>query len=348
MFMKLIHLAKMTWMFTWRWLFIDAIIFKGGTDEKALLIGFLLAAVIIVVFNKTLLTWPLVRLVLRKRVIIPANSWGSDGAVPGESPKKASGPAFAPPKNFRSPELEGTTITSAIEKGRITGYEPTTLETERPKVPDTPHMTGAPGAGLHNASEMDEINIELGVRGEENFARALAKADLINRFETIWSVPVPDYEHFQLAHYQADIDCVLATNDTIYLVDLKNYKSGAVRYYHKEKNLYCEDTMTGQQVGAVKTMSVNMYNATNALRNHFPGVSFTPVVVFMPTDKGEGFIDNVLWPGGIPAMNLSQFLYKAKTEPDFSQDAPHAGAVRRIKSLLFMTRKSGDGDYSGL
>jgi hypothetical protein len=338
MFTKLFHLAKMTWMFTWRWLFIDAVIFKGGTDEKALLIGFLIAAVIIFGFNKTLLTWPLVRLVRRKRVIIPSNGWGSDGAVPPEKPKKAPEPAFIPTTKFRDPELEGKLLTSSIENGRITGYEPSALEAQ--PVPSTAMMTGAPGAGLHNATGMEEENIKLGVQGEENFARALAAAGLINRFATVWSVPVLDPFEYKLNRYLTDIDCVLATDDTVFLVDLKNYKSGAVRYYHKGNELFCEDTMTGQQVGETKSMSRNMAMATDALRKHFPDINFTPVVVFMPTDKGEGFIDNVVWPDNIPAMNLSQFLFKLKTETNFDwKTTAHAGVVGRIGHLLTMKRE---------
>jgi len=337
MFTKLLHLAKMTWMFTWRLLVIDAILFKGKTDDKALLIGFILAAVLIFVFNKTLLTWPLVRLIRRKRVIIPANGWGSDAAVPPETPKKEPAPTPVPTTKFRDPKLEGEMLAGAIENGRITGYEPSTLENQ--PVPDAIMMTGVPGSGLHGAAGLEEGNIELGVQGEENFARALSVAGLINRFATVWSVPVLDPFEYKLNRYLTDIDCVLATDDTVFLVDLKNYKSGAVRYHHKGNILYCEDTMTGQQVGEMKSMSRNMAMATSALRTHFPEVNFTPVVVFMPTDKGEGFIDNVVWPDNIPAMNLSQFLFKLKTEPNFDwKTTVHAGVVARIGNLLNLKR----------
>jgi hypothetical protein len=333
MFTKVLHIAKMTWMFSWRLLILDAIVFKGAIDEKAILISFITATVFVVGFNKTFLTWPLVRLIRKKRVIIPANAWGSDAVVAPTEPKREPTPAAVPTTKFRSPETAATVIDGAIEKGRITGYEPSTLEAL--PVPATLTMTGTPGSGLNDASGMDQDNIDLGIKGEANFARALSVAGLIHRFRTIWSVPVPDRDIFKIAQYSADIDCVLATDETVFLIDLKNYKSGAVRYYHKGIQLYCEDSMTGQQVGDPKTMSRNMANATEALRKHFPKVNFTPVVVFMPTDKGEGFVDKVFWPGNIPAMNLSQFFYKLNTESDFSYDTtPHAGAFSLIASLL--------------
>jgi hypothetical protein len=338
MIIKAVHVLQMTWMFIWRLVIVDAIFLGGRGVENIFLISLVAAVVIAFGFKKTILFWPLARLFMKRRVIIPSTEWARDaGLEPEEQAKKAKSEPV-PTTQFRSPEVSETVIGSAIEKGRITGFEPTTLEAL--PIPDVFMMKGTPGAGLNNAEGMEQVNIELGIKGESNFARALSVAGLINRFATVWSVPVPDKNSFVLAQYSADIDCVLATNETIFLIDLKYYKSGAVRYYNKGSQLYCEDSMTGQQVGDPRTMSMNMSSATEALRGHFPTVNFTPVVVFMPTDNGEGFIDNVFWTGNIPAMNLSQFLYKVKTESDFDwRTTPHAGTVGRIEHLLDMKRK---------
>jgi hypothetical protein len=341
MFTKLIHLAKMTWMFTWRLLIIDAIIFKGGTDEYALVAGFILAAVMVFGFKQTLLTWPLIRLVTKKRVIIPSNSWGSNAITAPTKPVKKY---KQPSRTKNQPEVEHKAYRdSASENGRITGYEPGMLA--KYPVPTVSSMTGVPGSGLLNATEMTKTNVNLGMQGEENFARALFVEGLIHRFRTIWSVPVPDQEEFKPGPYSTDIDCVLATGNTIYLVDLKNYKSGAVQYHNKGNQLYCEDNITGEQVGEVKTMSRNMEMATTAMQHHFPKANILPVVVFMPTNKGEGFINKVVWPGGVQAMNLSQFLYKLKAEPDFSLQSSDAGAFLRIERLLPPEKETRQKEY---
>ena len=36
------------------------------------------------------------------------------------------------------------------------------------------------------------------------------------------------------------------------------------------------------------------------------------VVVFVPTDNGQPGVENVVWPGGVPAMTLPEFLKMLK------------------------------------
>ena len=341
MFTKLIHFAKMSWMLFWRFTIIGVILF-GGRYNDAIFWGSLIAAGIMVfVFNRTLLTWPIVRLIMRKQVVIPANGWAGDHS--SQRPTQ-SAPSYAP--NHYAPQGKGPgrphlgpiggpstvgTVQVATENGRITGFEPRTLQS-RP-VPKMHSMIGAPGAGLQGAQGMAQINIDLGVQGEENFARALAATNQLHRFSTIWSVPVPDFKSFTPGKYDTDIDCIVATSTAIFLVDLKNYKSGNVRYTSQGDQLYCEDVPTGQAVGQPKKMSHNMEMATAAVRNHFPKANIVPVVVFMPTDKGEGVLENVVWPGGIPAMNLTEFLSVLAQQQDFSWNLPHGGAVSRLANF---------------
>ncbi len=338
MFTKLIHFAKMSWMLFWRMSLIGVFFFAGRVDSSMLLwIALGSAAVLVFIFNRTLLTWPIVRLLLGKPVLIPANSWGSN-AVKGpakpvtRAPHRGRGPRTAPVQ-APVPTIPGY-VPTATANGRMTGYEPSALET-RP-VPRAPMMVGEPGAGLHGAKGMSQTNIDLGVRGEQNFARALAASGQLGRFGTIWSVPVPDQDSFRPGPYGTDIDCILATSSAIFLVDLKNYKSGDVRYHSYGQDLYCTDAATGAQVGEVKGMSRNMEMATSAVRKHFPQANIVPVVVFMPTDKGEGVLENVVWPGGVPAMNLSEFLSVLANQQDFAWDQPLAGPFSRLSNLLNM------------
>lgn len=340
MFTKLIHFAKMSWMLFWRMTLIGAILMGGSRIDGTMLLWISLgvSAILVFVFNRTLLTWPLARLIFRKRVVIPANSWGSDAAkAPAKpvtrAPHRGRGGPSAPPVHAPAPTITGY-VSTASANGRMTGYEPAILEA-RP-VPRGLMMIGEPGAGLHGAKGMSQTNIDLGVRGEQNFARALEAAGQVNRFGTIWSVPVPDQDRFIPGPYGTDIDCILATSSAIFLVDLKNYKSGDVRYYNRGNELYCEDVATGKQVGEVKTMTRNMEMATKAVRKHFPQANIVPVVVFMPTDKGEGVLENVVWPGGVPAMNLSEFLSVLANQQDFAWGQPQAGSFSRLSNLLTM------------
>lgn len=340
MFTKLIHFAKMSWMFIWRFTFVSALVFGGRYMEALIPAAFILAGLSSFVFHRTLLTWPLLRLVTGKRVIIPSDSWGSD-AIPAASNQRPAGHTARPSAGSGpgKPHVGpvgggGIRLGTASRNGRITGFEPKSLEA-RP-VPNVPAMIGTPGAGLHGATGMSQTNIQLGVKGEENFARALDATGQIRRFGTIWSVPVPDQERFIPGPYGTDIDCVLATGSAIFLIDLKNYKSGDVRYTAQGDALYCEDVATGKLIGDVKTMGRNMEMATTAVRRHFPKANIVPIVVFMPTDKGEGLIENVNWPGGIPAMNLTEFLSVLAQQQDFNWQLPHAGAFGLMGNLLKM------------
>lgn len=330
MFTKLIHFAKMSWMLTWRLLVISTLLFAGRHNDLAPWIALVASGVSVFVFNRTLMTWPIFRLFTGKRVVIPADGWGND--LPPTKRQQSSGPRRGPAKPTTAPT--GAVLSVASSNGRMTGFEPNKLE-GRP-VPTAPSMVGAPGAGLHGAKGMTQTNIALGVKGEENFARALSATNQLNRFGTIWSVPVPAQDRFEPGKYETDIDCILSTGSAIFLVDLKNYKSGNVRYYNQGNQLYCEDVATGKLVGEPKTMSRNMEMATSAVRGHFPQANIVPVVVFMPTDKGEGNLDNVVWPGGVPAMNLTEFLSVLANQQDFNWKLPHAGAVGRLGNLLTM------------
>lgn len=333
MFTKLIHFAKMSWMLIWRLLLLDALFFAGRFDTQFLAAAVIGSFVSVFFFNRTLVTWPLIRLLRKRPAVIPAD--GFDGAA-RPRPTRPSGYQRGPVKvKPQAPTVPtGGTLATASANGRITGFEPSALKART--VPATPSMIGVPGAGLHGATGMTQTNITLGVAGEENFAKALSATGQIGRFGTVWSVPVPDQDRFVPGPYGTDIDCVLATGSAIFLVDLKNYKSGDVRYHSSGNLLYCEDGATGKQVGEVKTMSRNMEMATNAVRRHFPSANIVPVVVFMPTDKGEGVLDNVVWPGGIPAMNLTEFLSVLANQQDFSWNLPHAGALGRMGNLLTM------------
>lgn len=323
---KLFHLVKMSWMFSWRLLIVSVAISAGRLNDAVIPVAVILAAVMIFGFNKALRTWPLARLLTRALWLIPADTWGPESQ---ETHKKylaekekawhrkqsRKNPSYRLPTKLR-PKIENWRG-SASEQGRMTGFEPKFLQSD--PVPVGVLMRGKPGENLGTGSDFSQENIDLGKAGEENFAKALAKTRLLNRFFTAWSVPVPDKDAAWLSAnaFGWDIDCVLVTGSTIYLVDLKNYKGGSVKYETFEDMLYCFDIPTGDHVDEPKQMSKNMFRAAATLRKHFPDLQIAPVVVFMPTNKGEALLDDVFWPGMIPAMNLAQFLDVLSSQPDY-------------------------------
>lgn len=214
--------------------------------------------------------------------------------------------------------------------GTITGFEPSKLETI--ELEDHPLMHGSPGAGL-SGSGFGQRQVQLGQIGEENFARALQSQGLLQRFSTFWSVHMPDTVIGASNTFQSDIDCVLITSKSVWLIDVKNYVQGDVTW-HRENlpdtgranrerpHLIAVDNQTGGYVGKPRPMSQNMKLATERFtaRMTKAGINFKvkPVVVMMPRDDGIGQLPKVTWPEQIPATDLSSLLSWLSTEQPFN------------------------------
>lgn len=321
---KIRQFLKMSWMFSWRVLAITAIVRGQIASWEFILMAVAAAAVMAFVLNRAVEIWPLFKLVARRRLpIVKANGDGYE-EVETLIPVKVS--------KLERPRIP--TVQTATTNGRMTGFEPASLNPL--PLPAHHNMTGVPGDGLLSATNLDEINIALGVQGEENFAKAIAKVCDIGDYRSVWSVPVPDSKKFAPSAYETDIDCVLVTENVMFLIDLKFYKSGGVTYTHEGNQLYCTDNATGSHVGDAKTMSRNMEMATSAVKAHFSGFNVIPVIVFMPTDKGAGNIVRVEWPGEIPAMNLTEFLEILSKQSGFVEGSELSRAATKIGLLRKM------------
>lgn len=221
----------------------------------------------------------------------------------------------------------------ATERGVISGYEPEALKSVQ--LPDLPLMHGSPGAGLSD-SGFDKGAVRAGQTGEVNFAKALVKSGLIQRFATFWSIHMLSKDTY--GKEQSDVDCAIVTGHTIYLVDLKYYPGGNVAYRTKDgQQLYCYDVPTGQQIGQPKKMSKNMQMAVERFRSRYKNYGSFGLqarVVLVPTNSGVGRIDGVKWPGGIPAVMLPDFLAELQAEPSFVESLDSDLVRRTFQGLL--------------
>ncbi|MGO3877346.1 nuclease-related domain-containing protein [Corynebacterium casei] len=224
------------------------------------------------------------------------------------------------------------TIVAATKKGRMTGFEPHVLDGY--EMPQSNMIHGSPGLGL--ASAKFEVNaIKAGQIGEINFAKALSKQKLLTRFHTFWSLHMLGTDTYSKEEY--DVDCAIVTGDRVWLVDLKYYASGDVTYT-SEDGIYLKtiDNETGAFIGAPKKMSRNMSMALERFRKRYKNYSY-PLearVVLIPTKNGEGYINDVSWPGGIPLVTLTQFLSELSQESDFEQNLNSEMIVRTFSGLV--------------
>lgn len=217
-------------------------------------------------------------------------------------------------------------------QGRFTGLEPSALTAV--ELPALANLYGSPGAGL-SGSGFGADKIAKGQDGELNFARALQHTGQLDRFATFWSVHMPDEAVGASTTYSSDIDCVVVTGRSIYLLDMKNYTQGDVTWIMEDDALRLIDNPTGGYIGKARSMSRNMELAADRVQKKFRalgvGHEVRARVVFMPTDNGIGTIaPDVLWPGGISAENLDRTINELTAEPPFDPAAPDSEHIVRV------------------
>lgn len=201
-------------------------------------------------------------------------------------------------------------------------------------------MFGTPGAGL-DSSGFAKSKVAKGQLGEQNFAKALAAERMLDRFATFWSIYIPDEYVGRNEKYSSDIDCVVVTGRTIFVLDIKYYMQGDITWKtHDSGKLVAVDNPTGAYVGSPRTMSRNMEMAhalvsrrSQDARLPYKVVSY---VVLMPTNHGIGTVEpGTVWPGDIPVLTLPAMLDMLQAEPSINMDSSDAeDTVRMFKNLL--------------
>ena len=321
------------WMIFWR-LHVMVFILNGGNVNTTLV--FLTSFIAVLVVSRTgyqMLTWPIVRMLRR---VMQKIALSRAGVV---QPAKRPSPTVAPPSNAgRNPLIVRAeslpSLSSSTGKGKMTGYEPRSMVSV--SIPyGYPTFHGEPGSGLQT-SGLSKRNATLGAKGEELFAKALVKNSLHTSFHSFWSVvmprknaPIPDQS------LKTDIDCVLLFDRMILLVDVKYYASGDVTYLQDGGDrLWTIDNTTGKSVNKPHKMSRNMEIATERFRSLFPGYRIYPLVVLAPTDNGAGQIESVVWPGGIPAVDLESMVTYLKGVSQGSSVSQDRKTIHMIEGLV--------------
>lgn len=225
--------------------------------------------------------------------------------------------------------------------GEMTGYEPRNLK-EIELMP-TPLMKGEPGAGL-SGSSFSITNKKLGALGELNFAKVLQQNEYLKKFATYWSIQYPLENRPGIEQKNgADIDCVLLTKNNLYLIDLKLYTQGDVTWKTitsptGETLIQAMDNITEDWVGKPLKMSQNMRFATERIQSKLKSVGVKmkvkPYVVMMPTDRGQGKVDNVFWPGKVECVTLTDFLKIIEADKPYNNQSDNTVVLDSIFSWL--------------
>jgi len=238
-------------------------------------------------------------------------------------------------------------VEHATRPGFMTGYEPAALADVVLVRP--PYMYGEPGAGL-SGSGFSASAVKRGQEGELNFAKSLAKAGLLYRFATFWSVQTPAADGPGTdPQFPTDIDCVLISGSRVWLLDMKNYTQGDVTWRSDTSTdevgrqvpvVLAIDNVTGGQVGQERHASQQMMLAQERFQKRLDasGVksyAIVAAVVMMPRPEGMGIVPpNVTWPGGVQAAALPDVLGWLAAEPHFDPSTSDAVFVTRVLNTL--------------
>lgn len=311
------QLLKLWWMSYWRiWLVLGLL---GGVNNiPILMISLMVAFTLRFVFKKSIRIFPMWKLFNREDPVIDL------------SPRK---------RTYRTTSTPLNSADQAYAPGALTGYEPQRIESVR--IPNTSLMHGTPGVGLSSSGFGAEA-IALGQKGEENFAKTLSVAvhksgrPIIESTDTFWSVGMPSRTSADRRdpEFESDIDCIVVSADTIYLLDLKYYTGGNVSYSTYNDQLLCTDLATGQPANEPKKMSRNMAMAQDRFTRLFPKMTVKSRVVFMPTERGIPRVTGVYWPGGIPAVGLMSILNELGHINPAATSREASIAKRQIARLL--------------
>lgn len=326
---QILQFFKVTWMLLWRSqliIFVFRVPVDHGLSQLACIV---VAALMVFLFQTTINIFPLIRLIRLKNplrlVLLAEDEIAADFG---------HADYFSPVSADSNPDYRSI-ISKASRAGVMTGYEPRRLEHIRNVY--SPRMFGTPGAGLSSASHMSTESISLGQRGEMNFAKALMITDhqgtikydsrdgLLDDVYTFWSVAMPSpWRPYERDEYlTTDIDVVIVSGEYMVLVDTKFYVSGDVTYTNYADRLYCHDNQTGEQIGSYRDMSKNMEIAVERFTEHYPEMTVMALVVMMPTDNGAAVLNDVCWPGDIPAVTLNEALRRIARLPSARHIDPY-------------------------
>lgn len=189
---------------------------------------------------------------------------------------------------------------------------------------------GHPGSGLAD-SGFGQTQVKSGSKGEEIFAKLLSWDHILEYCSSYWSVWNPEKDGEKNDH-GTDIDCILKFGDHIFLIDVKNYRSGVD--YHTlipGKAMFCMYSKARVVAHEPYIFSANMafahYNLSHYLQANGSPCTVESYVVLVPSTTGQAVLDaDICWPGGIHAMSYTSFVnmlsQRAQQDPSYLRFNP--------------------------
>ena len=225
----------------------------------------------------------------------------------------------------------------AVGPGQQTGLEPDALA-DQPIATD-PNVWGAPGLSLGNAQDQAAKRVR---EGQQHFARALSARGIHAKHAVFWNVQLPQ-EGAVGASLNAvgGVDCVVLTGRSLWLIDVKNFAQGGVRWLTDGDQLVAVDLTDGGQVGEARLMGKSLSVARDRWVAKLDGMGIRAKVhaevTMLPRHNGLGDIPQLSWTGNVPISGVGSLLDRLARESAFDPDARHMDLIVQMLAALVMT-----------
>ena len=279
----------------------------------------------------------------------PTPSYRAPGA-----PASAPPASYTPTERHEHPAARVRRETTLVPYIKPAGPADTTYGVDAFAFRDwlaSPTVFGTPAGGLEDdgvESGMEAHNVAAGVKGEVSVAHMLASMDL-GGAHVYMSCRNPGDPTGR-----ADIDLIVATGSTVWLLDAKHYapmqpnmwlvpdtgdpsspKPFELRAYGPNANvigtpLHSLDPITPDREYHA---SGNMAWATDVVRKALPGVDVIPAILLSRTRRGTyGVTQGTMFPGGIPVRTADQWrdTFPSEGEPVQYIDSYLKSLVKKV------------------
>ena len=292
---------------------------------------FLLACAALILLLTGHWGWALVVLLLL--LLLSPSGKTSSGTGDTPSPKLAS---YAPEERHEHPAARVRRETTLTPLVRPSGPADADYGVDAFAFHDwlaSPDVTGTPAGGLEaggEASGMTGYNVAAGVKGELSVAHMLASKDLKGARVYLSCRNPGD------ASGAADIDVIVATGRTVWLLDAKHYapardgmwlvpttadpgswKPYDLRAYGPDANVEGVPLASLDGIAPDRSYhaSGNMAWAADEIRKALPGISVRPVILLSRTARGTyGVMRGTVFPGGVPVTTADEWAASFSSE----------------------------------
>lgn len=175
-------------------------------------------------------------------------------------------------------------------------------------------------------SNFDKKSKFAGIEGEKKFLQELEKSKITKDYDVWCSLKIPN------SKYRTDVDFAITNNKEIILIDVKMWQGG--KHYWSLNGIPFKGLSPMKKNGKIG-LSKNMQMAVEAYKKHFPEMTVSAKVVFVPTNNKKtpkpASVFFLKWPGNINSIQMNDFIKSIKRK---RKTKTNEHTTNKMKKLL--------------